>query len=60
MLSQPEYFAELREEAMGAVTADGSINLDDLRKLDCFLKESQRLAPVFLRKLFSREASRSS
>lgn len=48
MLSQPKYLAELREEARSAVTSDGSINLDRLSKLDCFLKESQRLTPVFL------------
>jgi hypothetical protein len=48
MLSQPKYLEELREEAMQAVQPDGSIDIDSLFKLDCFLKESQRLTPVFL------------
>jgi hypothetical protein len=49
LLTQPEFVAELKAEARGAVNEDGcSINLDRLVKLDCFLKESQRLSPVFL------------
>lgn len=48
LLSQPEYLDELREEAMEAMREDGSIDIDKLFKLDCFLKESQRLTPVFL------------
>ncbi|GAD96992.1 cytochrome P450 [Paecilomyces variotii No. 5] len=48
MLSQPQYLDELREEALQAVQPDGTINIDSLVKLDCFLKESQRLTPVFL------------
>ncbi len=48
MLSQPEYLEELRQEALDAQRSDGSINIDALFKLDCFLKESQRLTPVFL------------
>jgi cytochrome P450 len=48
LLSQPEYLDELREEVLGAMTEDGSINIHRLFKLDCFLKESQRLTPVFL------------
>jgi hypothetical protein len=53
MLNQPEYVKELREEAMQAMQPDGSIDIDKLFKLDCFLKESQRLTPVFLCKLRS-------
>lgn len=48
LLTQPKYLEELREEATEALQADGSIDLDRLVKLDCFLKESQRLTPVFL------------
>ncbi|TKA57275.1 hypothetical protein B0A49_10729 [Cryomyces minteri] len=49
VLTQPEFLAELTREAREAVEDDGqSINLDKLLKLDCFLKESQRLSPVFL------------
>lgn len=49
MLTQPEYLEELRQEAKAALRPDGSIDIDSLFKLDCFLKESQRLTPVFLR-----------
>ena len=48
LLSQPQYVDELREEAMQAMLPDGSIDIDNLFKMDCFLKESQRLTPVFL------------
>jgi hypothetical protein len=51
MLSQPQYLEELRDEAMHAIMPDGMINIDSLFKMDCFLKESQRLTPVFLCKL---------
>lgn len=49
ILTQPEFLKELKEEAVEA-TAEGNgwIDLDKLIKLDCFLKESQRLSPVFL------------
>ena len=51
LLTQPEYYHELREEARGATDSDGrNVNLHKLFKLDCFLKESQRPTPVFLRK----------
>lgn len=51
LLTQPEYYKELQEEAREAVDPDGrNVQLDKLFKLDCFLKESQRLTPVFLRK----------
>lgn len=51
LLTQPELYRELRDEAMAAVPSDGrGVDLDALFKLDCFLKESQRLTPVFLRK----------
>lgn len=49
VLTQPEFLAELTREAKEAVEDDGqSINLDKLLKLDCLLKGSQRLSPVFL------------
>lgn len=49
LLTQPAYYQELREEAREATDPDGrNVNLEKLFKLDCFLKESQRLTPVFL------------
>ncbi|KAL3471087.1 cytochrome P450 [Aspergillus californicus] len=49
MLADPELLEELRDEAIAATSADGSqIDIERLVKLDCFLKESQRLSPVFL------------
>lgn len=49
LLTQPELLAELKEEVAEAVSADGrSVDIERLTKLDCFLKESQRLSPVFL------------
>ena len=50
LLTRPECLAELRDEArMNAGTDGHFIDPDKLVKLDCFLKESQRLAPVLLR-----------
>lgn len=51
LLTQPEYIDELREEANAAIGADGQLDVAKLVRLDCFLKESQRLQPVFLRML---------
>ncbi|KAH8811233.1 cytochrome P450 [Xylogone sp. PMI_703] len=48
MLTQPQYLEEIRAEAQSALQPDGSVDIDSLFKLDCFLKESQRLTPVFL------------
>ena len=48
LLSQPRYISELRQEALDARRPDGSVDIDKLFKMDCFLKESQRLTPVFL------------
>ncbi|KAH9218017.1 cytochrome P450 [Leptodontidium sp. 2 PMI_412] len=48
LLSQPQYLPTLREEARQAARPDGSIDIDRLFAMDCFLKESQRLTPVFL------------
>ena len=48
LLSQPQYMDELRQEVMEATEFDGSIDIEKLFKMDCFLKESQRLTPVFL------------
>ncbi|PSS24957.1 hypothetical protein M430DRAFT_87541, partial [Amorphotheca resinae ATCC 22711] len=48
MLTQTQYLDELRAEARDAILPNGSIDIDRLFKLDCFLKESQRLTPVFL------------
>lgn len=50
LLSQPQYLPALREEARQAARPDGSIDIDRLFEMDCFLKESQRLTPVFLSK----------
>lgn len=48
LLSQQEYLDELRDEAIAATGADGVVDVEKLVRLDCFLKESQRLQPVFL------------
>ncbi|KEF62711.1 uncharacterized protein A1O9_00684 [Exophiala aquamarina CBS 119918] len=48
LLTHPKFLEELKEEARNAVTGSDTIDLDKLIKLDCFLKESQRLSPVFL------------
>ncbi|RFU26810.1 hypothetical protein B7463_g9530, partial [Scytalidium lignicola] len=48
LLSQPEYIDELRQEAREAIQLGGTIAVDKLFKIDCFLKESQRLTPVIL------------
>ena len=48
LLTHPELLAELREEAREVESKGGISNPDHLFKLDCFLKESQRLSPVFL------------
>ena len=48
LLTQPEYIEELRQEAIEATSSDGQVDVDKLVRLDCFLKESQRLQPVFL------------
>ena len=48
LLTQPKFVGELQVEAREAMNADEcNINLDQLVKLDCFLKESQRLSAVF-------------
>ncbi|KAJ4028882.1 hypothetical protein NW761_014870 [Fusarium oxysporum] len=48
LLTRPEFVEELRAEAREAVGPDNHVDLERLVKLDCFLKESQRLSPVFL------------
>jgi hypothetical protein len=48
LLTQPAYVDELRDEAIAATTPEGQVDVDKLVRLDCFLKESQRLQPVFL------------
>ncbi|KAK5045600.1 hypothetical protein LTR84_008969 [Exophiala bonariae] len=49
LLAQPELLTDLVQEAKDAIDPDGqNIDLNKLIKLDCFLKESQRLSPVFL------------
>ncbi|KUL87684.1 hypothetical protein ZTR_05864 [Talaromyces verruculosus] len=49
LLTQPELLAELKQEVNEATSADASwVDIERLTKLDCFLKESQRLSPVFL------------
>ena len=48
LLSQPQYIDDLRDEARTSRLPDGSLDVDKLFKMDCFLKESQRLTPVFV------------
>lgn len=49
IITQPDFLKELKEEAVEATDeGNGRVDLDKLVKLDCFLKESQRLSPVFL------------
>lgn len=49
LLTYPGLVEDLKEEAESAVSQDRCwIDLEKLVKLDCFLKESQRLSPVFL------------
>lgn len=49
LLAQPQFVQELKAEAREAVVeGDEAVDLDKLVRLDCFLKESQRLSPVFL------------
>ena len=50
LMTQPQHLEELRKEARAASgPGDRRIDIDKLTKLDYFLKESQRLTPVFLR-----------
>ena len=53
LLSQPEYIPELIQEIHENLQGDeiDIKSLDKLRKLDSFLKESQRMSPVALGKL---------
>ena len=48
LLTRPDLVEELKAEAREAIDGDGGVDLEKLIKLDCFLKESQRLSPVFL------------
>ncbi|KAJ4186571.1 hypothetical protein NW767_010801 [Fusarium falciforme] len=48
MLTRPELLEELKTESREAVNDFGGVDLERLIKLDCFLKESQRLSPMFL------------
>lgn len=53
LCAHPEYFAPLREEVEQVLAEDGGWNkstVTKLRKLDSFLKESQRFNPPSLRK----------
>lgn len=51
LLTQPDFLDELRKEAEEATdSVSNHVELNKLDKLDCFLKESQRLTPVFLSK----------
>ena len=53
MCAHPEYIAELREEVQQAVEEDGGwrkSTLTKMRKLDSFMKESQRVNPPSLSK----------
>jgi cytochrome P450 len=54
LCAHPEYFAPLREEVEQAILEDGGwkkSTVTKFRKLDSFLKESQRLNPPSIRKL---------
>jgi cytochrome P450 len=49
ILAHPEYIPELVEEIKGSLKYDGrwtKQNLTKLKKLDSFMKESQRLNPI--------------
>ncbi len=53
MCARPEYFEPLRQEAFAVLEEDGGwqkSTLNKMRKLDSFLKESQRMNPPSLRK----------
>ena len=53
MCARPEYFEPLRQEAVDVLEEDGGwqkTTLNKMRKLDSFLKESQRVNPPSLRK----------
>jgi cytochrome P450 len=51
MLTTPGLLEELRDEVLQHRDASGEVDIDGLVKMDCFLKESQRLTPVFICKL---------
>ena len=61
MCEYPEYLPELREEVRTVVEEDGGwrkTTLTKLRKLDSFIRESQRVHPPSLRKLLHAVACR--
>ena len=45
LLSNPEYFEPLRQEAEAAIAEEGwtKAGIDKMRKLDSFLRETQRI-----------------
>ena len=53
LVSRPEYFEPLREELKIVLEQDGGVyvktSMTKLRKLDSFIKESQRMNPPDLR-----------
>jgi cytochrome P450 len=51
MCAMPEYFEHLREEILDVLREDGGMqktSLNKMRKMDSFLKESQRMSPASL------------
>ena len=52
----PEYAKPLREEVEGVVKREGwtKAGVDQMHKMDSFIKESQRLHPLSIRKLARR------
>ena len=61
LCARPEYVAPLREEISGVLEEDAGwqkMTVHKMRKLDSFLKESQRLNPASLRESFPMEQSR--
>lgn len=51
LCAHPEYFEPLREEIIQVIREEGGINkstLNKLRRMDSFLKESQRVNPPFV------------
>ena len=60
LCAHPEYIEELRQEALQAVTEDGGwrkTTLTKMRKIDSFMKESQRVNPPSLSKSQLRTSS---
>jgi len=59
LASSPEYFRPLREEAEEVINREGwtKAALDQMPKLDSFIKESQRLHPLAICKSTKKNAT---